>query len=93
MLEWMCVCACICADGYLLLPQEGWTALHLAAVGGSVEVVKELVAGGCAINAANEVRQYPTEREDRDLKGEERLGGGRSKSTCTLVCMGECFHV
>ena len=63
--------------------------MHLAAVGGSVEVVKELVAGGCAIDATNEVRQCPRAREDRDLTEEERPSRVRSKSTCKCVCTGE----
>ena len=54
------------ADGLAYLPrgvlgmhahvQHGWTALHRAVVGGSLEVAKALLAAGANVNAAEQVR-------------------------------------
>jgi hypothetical protein len=39
------------------LPQEGRTPIYAAANEGQTDAVKELVAAGCDINLANEVKQ------------------------------------
>ena len=50
-----CACQLILTEGELW-QQDGRTALHLAAREGSLEVVKELVAAGCKIDAKDKVR-------------------------------------
>ena len=54
-----------------LLLQDGRTALHIAAREGSVEAVKELVAGGCVIDVKDKVRHF---RMAGLCRGEGRFG-------------------
>ena len=56
-------------------PQNGWTPLHDAAIGGHTAVVEQLLAAGAAVDAKDKVR--------REL-GADRGGLGGRKQLC--VC-------
>ena len=42
-----------------LCPQDGWTALHWAALGGKVDVVRLLTEAQAQVNIQTEVYSYP----------------------------------
>jgi hypothetical protein len=50
-------------------PQNGYTPLHLAAVGGHATVVEQLLAAGAVTNAKTKVRQAGDASADRAGSG------------------------
>ena len=51
---------CCCDLIVTILKQDGWTALHIAACNGYVEVVKWLLASGANVNEKYTVSCYHT---------------------------------
>jgi len=54
--------------------QDRWTALHFAADHDNVEVVKELMAQGCAVDATNLVRECVREEGCENMHSRGRTG-------------------
>ena len=64
--------------------QDGYTALHLAASNGRMEVVTALLAAGADINLQNKVRNCWLRRVR--VRGRVRGRG----HICMQICMGVC---